>query len=189
MTCRTALSFGKRERVEREQNKERGAACFCCLGKRQGCAREVCTKFAEVPMELICEECALSNSGNPNNVLVCAISSHRKPTSQSIINALEKWIPNLSVTDLAACLSVNSWAQPEKHRTAVQAREAAARQQKTTTKAEEAATAVADTGGTMFSGYSARATFPCCRQSEAHPDTGLHAAYKSISRRLDPVPV
>jgi hypothetical protein len=67
--------------------------------------------LAEVPRDLICEECALGWGRSPNNVLVCASTCHKKPSNQSIINAVETWIPGLSIARLGARLSVNSWMQ------------------------------------------------------------------------------
>jgi uncharacterized coiled-coil protein SlyX len=67
--------------------------------------------LAEVPRDLICEECALCWGRSPNNVLVCASTCHKKPSNQSIIKAVENWIPGLSIARLGARLSVNSWMQ------------------------------------------------------------------------------
>jgi hypothetical protein len=82
-----------RERRERI----RGAACFCCLGKNQGCARGICANLSEIPVELVCKECATLHSRSPNNVLVCTAESHRKPSGQSIAGLIRRWIPGVAV--------------------------------------------------------------------------------------------
>ncbi len=91
------LEIWEARTCKEQKEKMKGAACFGCLGRSQGCSRGVCAKMAEVPRKLICEECSLNQSRSPNNVLVCTSTSYKKPSDQSITNTVEKWIPGLFI--------------------------------------------------------------------------------------------
>ena len=152
-------------------------------------------------------------------MLVCTTESHRKPSGQSIVSAVRKWIPSLSVPGLAARLSANSWMRPACERAMsttekpsargaeliprqgtrsnketgledpLEECKTAERTREVTVQPEKAAVAVTDTGGSGFSGYRARATFPCCCRTKARHGDSLHVAHQPASRRPDPGPV
>ena len=146
--------------------------------------------MSEVPRDLTCEKCALIYSTSPTNILACTHPSHKRPSNQSIINALESWIPGLSLAGLGVRLSVDPRMQSDKpaqkakqksskktleqktveqqEETVVQQlgsqsgkKKAAVQQQEVTLELEEAAVAAADTGGAGFYTHRARATLPC----------------------------
>jgi hypothetical protein len=105
--------WGARTCKER-RGKMMGAACFCCLGRSQGCTKRGCARLTEVPRDLVCKECALHWRERPNNVLTCAFASHQKPDNQFIISTVEQWIPGLSVAGLGVRTLVNSRSLPDK---------------------------------------------------------------------------
>ena len=146
--------------------------------------------MSEVPRDLICAKCALTHRRSLTNILACTHPSHKRPSNQSIIYALESWIPGLSLAGLGVRLSVDPRMQPGKpvqrakqklsekaleqktveqqEETVVQQLEsqpgkkkAAVQQQEVTLELEEAAVAAPDTGGAGFYTHRARATLPC----------------------------
>jgi hypothetical protein len=78
--------------------------------------------MSEVPRDVICEECALytKTGRSPSNVMTCALPFHKKPSKQSIIAAIEAWIPGLTIA--SARLSVNFWMQSVNHMQKVERR-------------------------------------------------------------------
>jgi hypothetical protein len=95
----------------------RGQACWTCLARRDGegnCKNGKCSRLAETPAILICQDCASSNRGGkaPLNVLMCGLDDHVKPSEKMIGEALEKWVPNFKVSGLGAPLVVTLSSVP-----------------------------------------------------------------------------
>jgi len=204
-----------RERRERV----RGAACFCCLGKSQGCARGVCANLSNVPEELVCKECAAFHSRSPNNVLVCTAESHRKPSGQSVAGLIRRWIPGLAVPFSSVCSTAVFRTQPVCERVKsltekpsvlraelIQGRAARCDGEsnvesllgevntveeaaEVTAQPQKMAAAVTDTVGSDLSGYCARATFPCCCRREIRRGSELYVAHQPDRGRSDLDPV
>jgi len=64
--------------------------CFTCLGPRDQCQGSSfkCGNM-NLPQILTCKHCKF-----PMNVLLCSDKSHKKPSVEDIVEALEEWIPN-----------------------------------------------------------------------------------------------
>jgi hypothetical protein len=89
----------------------RGQACWTCLARRDAggdCKGGKCSRLAEVPTVLLCQDCANSSRGGkaPLNILMCGLDDHVKPSEKMIGEALEKWVPNFKVSGLGAPLVV-----------------------------------------------------------------------------------
>jgi hypothetical protein len=207
-------------RTNRERRERiRGAACFCCLGKNQGCARGVCANLSEIPEELVCKGCATLHSRSPSNVLVCTAESHKKPSGQSIAGLIRRWIPGLAVPLSSVCSTAVFRTQPvcelarsftEKppvlRAEPIQGRAARCdgesnvesllgkvnsvkESAEVTAQPKRMAAAVTDTVGSDLSGYCARATFPCCCRREIRRESELYVAHQPDRKRSDSYPV
>jgi competence transcription factor ComK len=83
--------------------------CYTCLEQNKTCRGGTCSRYQEVPADIICPDCAQSaNQGRtPVCVLLCGMNIHRKPSQPELMRALEAWIPNLSFQRLGAQVQVN----------------------------------------------------------------------------------
>jgi len=87
--------------------KGRFNCCYTCIEKNRNC-RGGCSRYAEVPPDLICKDCANSMpSGSPPNVLFCGLQ-HAKPPLTDLIRELEIWVPNLNIRSLGNQLAIHS---------------------------------------------------------------------------------
>ncbi|MBM3937816.1 MAG: hypothetical protein FJ333_04060, partial [Sphingomonadales bacterium] len=97
--------------VKQRRTACRWQACWTCLGRRDdkgNCKKGECSRLSEIPTLLVCQDCAVSNrKGPPLNVLMCGLASHKKPSSEAIGEALEKWIPGFKLSQLTSPLVVN----------------------------------------------------------------------------------
>ena len=77
--------------------------CWTCLSRNgTGCKKGECSRMKEIPVLLLCQQCAEAAApGQPVlNVLMCSIEDHAKPDPKIIGQALEKWIPKFKLTTL-----------------------------------------------------------------------------------------
>ena len=97
--------------VKQRRNACRWQACWTCLARRNSkgdCKPGECSRLAEIPVALICQDCAVADRQGkpPLNVLLCGLEDHNKPTEKLVGEALEKWIPGFKVSGLGAPIVV-----------------------------------------------------------------------------------
>lgn len=90
----------------------RWQGCWTCLARRDengNCKRGECSRLSEIPVTLVCQDCAVADRGGkpPLNVLMCGVSNHAKPSEKLIGEALEKWIPGFKVAGLSSPIVVS----------------------------------------------------------------------------------
>jgi hypothetical protein len=93
---------------ERRFNCKYGG-CYTCLERNRNCRGGTCTRYQEVPADLICPDCAqvAKNGKTPVCIVMCGIDTHRKPAIPELMRALEAWIPNLNFQRIGAQVTVN----------------------------------------------------------------------------------
>jgi hypothetical protein len=93
---------------ERRFNCKYGG-CYTCLERNRNCRGGTCTRYQEVPADLICTDCAqvAKNGKTPVCIVMCGIDTHRKPAIPELMRALEAWIPNLNFQRIGAQVTVN----------------------------------------------------------------------------------
>lgn len=97
--------------VKQRRRLCRWQGCWTCLARRDhngDCKRGECARLKEIPVALICQDCAVADRGGrpPLNVLMCGLDSHTKPSQHLVGEALEKWIPGFKVSSLSSPLVV-----------------------------------------------------------------------------------
>ena len=99
--CREFFQLTTKER--REKCNLQG--CWTCLARRNDkgdCKRLECSRIKEVPVALICQGCAVADGRPPLSVFFCGLEKHSKPSPELVGEALEKWVPNFSVSGLTS---------------------------------------------------------------------------------------
>jgi len=101
--CAEFWSMTPQERRESCRN----AGCYTCLNRNGDCRRR-CSRYDEVPAELVCTDCAQSAGLHkvPACVLFCGLN-HAKPAVEEVVKVFESWIPNLNVQALGASVVIN----------------------------------------------------------------------------------
>ena len=86
-----------------------GSGCPSCLGKDQGCQDGRCDIIYQLPPDVMCGGCVKScpPGKSPSNKMTCDIVWHRKPPVDIIANAMEAWVPNLSIGRLFQNVSMS----------------------------------------------------------------------------------
>ena len=83
--------------------------CYTCLERNKTCRGGACTRYQEVPAELICSDCAqmVAPGRAPVCVAFCGMMGHKKPLLPELMRAFEAWIPNLNFQTLGVQVQVN----------------------------------------------------------------------------------
>ena len=108
--CRTFFTLTATERLNACHNAS-SRVCKSCLGTDFGCTPSKCVNYKDLPHVLICTECkdlGKVQGKTPYNVLVCKQSSHPRPPTKDVTDALSKFYTGFTPANLKSPVNMSS---------------------------------------------------------------------------------
>ena len=108
--CRTFFTLTATERLNACHNAS-SRVCKSCLGTDFGCTPSKCVNYKDLPHVLICTECkdlGKAQGKTPYNVLVCKQSSHARPPTKDVTDALSKFYTGFTPANLKSPVNMSS---------------------------------------------------------------------------------